>query len=480
MNLTIEKLIYGGDGLTRLPADEHGRGKTVFLPFVLPGETVEASVVEGRAGFARAKLDRVLTPSPERVEPGCPYFTRCGGCHYQHIDYAAQLRYKSEILRETLRRTAKFELQADVVIHSADPWGYRNRTRLHVRLQPEFALGYFRYGSHALLPVESCPISSPLINRAIAAMWTLGRRKNVVPETLHGLQFFADQDDAKLMLELYVRPEEAVSLGPSAMRQGKTAVSRLPAAAGKKAASSGPSATSQTNDSRVMEAFASKLQTLLPELAGVSAFATSPVEDESRQRAPLTSVHSESAQAIGESALLYRAAGEDYRVSAGSFFQTNRHLVDKLVEAAVGDRKGRAAIDLYAGAGLFTTRLARNFDQVIAVEASPHSFADLKHNAPQNVKCIRATTEAFLAERAAKLAPDLVVLDPPRAGLGEKAARALCRMSASRVTYVSCDPATLSRDLRVLLESGFRVEQAHLVDMFPQTYHMETVLHLAR
>ena len=97
-----------------------------------------------------------------------------------------------------------------------------------------------------------------------------------------------------------------------------------------------------------------------------------------------------------------------------------------------------------------------------------------------NVKCVRTTTEAFLAERAAKLAPDLIVLDPPRAGLGEKAATALGRMSASHVTYVSCDPATLSRDLRVLLESGYRVEQAHLVDMFPQTYHMETVLHLAR
>jgi len=117
---------------------------------------------------------------------------------------------------------------------------------------------------------------------------------------------------------------------------------------------------------------------------------------------------------------------------------------------------------------------------VLAVEASPHSYADLRRNVPANVKCIRATTEAFLADRAAKLAPDLVVVDPPRAGLGEKTTAALCRMSASHVTYVSCDPATLSRDLRRLLESGYRVEQAHLVDMFPQTYHTETVLHLAR
>ena len=464
MQLTIEKLIYGGDGLTRLPADEHGRGKTVFVPFVLPGEQIEASVVEGRPGFARAKLDRVLAPSPERREPGCNYFTRCGGCHYQHIDYAAQLRYKAEILRETLRRTAKFELQDDIIVHAAEPWAYRNRTRMHVRHQPEFALGYFQYGSHALLPVESCPISSPLINRAITAVWTIGRRKRVVPETLHGLQFFTNHDETKLLVELYVRPEEAVG------RQTPAVDSKTAAA---------PTAEGPTN-AKAMQTFAAQLGNFVPELSGVVVFATSPVEDESRQRAPLTSVHSEPSQTIGESSLVYHAAGQDYRVSGGSFFQTNRYLIDKLVEITVGARTGRAAVDLYAGAGLFTRHLARNFDQVIAVESSPHSFADLRNNVPHNVKCLSITTEKFFAERAAKLAPDLIVLDPPRAGLGEKAAKALCRMSASHVIYVSCDPATLSRDARVLLESGFRVVQTHLVDMFPQTYHMETVLHLAR
>ncbi len=160
MQLEIEKLVYGGDGLARLPADEHGRGKTVFLPFVIPGEKVEGTIVETRGGFNRAKLDRVIAASPERVQPECPYFGHCGGCHYQHIDYAAQLRYKAEILRETLRRTAKLDLQQEITTHAAEPWAYRNRTRMHVRHEPEFALGYFRYGSHALLPVEQCPISS--------------------------------------------------------------------------------------------------------------------------------------------------------------------------------------------------------------------------------------------------------------------------------------------------------------------------------
>jgi 23S rRNA (uracil1939-C5)-methyltransferase len=412
----------------------------VFTPFVIPGEKIEASAVETRPGFVRAKVDRVVAASPERVEPQCPYFARCGGCHYQQIDYAAQLRYKAEILRETLRRTAKFDLQNEISIHSAEPWHYRNRTRVHVRHQPEFALGYFRYNSHELLPVEKCPISSPLINQAIATVWALGRER-VIPEILHGLQFFCNHDDSRILLEAYIRAE---------------------------------------SDPKDCERFATALHESLLQLAGVVVFATSAAEDESRQHAPLTSTHADRFHAFADDFLVYKAAGQDFRVSGGSFFQTNRHLVDKLVATVVADHKGRAALDLYAGTGLFTQSLARNFDRVTAVESSPHSFADLRHNVGANVKCVRTTTEEFLAERAAKLKFDLIVLDPPRAGLGEKAAKAIAAMSALRVTYVSCDPATLSRDLRVLLESGYRVEQTHLVDMFPQTYHMETVLHLAR
>ena len=440
MQLQIEKLVYGGDGLARLPADEHGRGKAVFVPFVIPGESVEATVVESRGGFSRATLERVLAPSLERIEPGCPYFGRCGGCHYQHMDYAAQLRFKTEILRETLRRTAKLELQENIVVHASEPWAYRNRTRMRVHHDPQFALGYFYYGSHTLLPVETCPISSALINRAIAAVWALGR-EGAVPEPVHGMQVFANHNDTRLLVEAYVH--------------------------------SGV-------DAKKLQPFAAALHRSIAEVAGVVVFAATSVEDDSRQRAPLTSTRGEASEAIGEGALLYQVAGAEYRVSGGSFFQTNRVLVDALVEVVVGKQTGRSAVELYAGAGLLTQHLARNFDHVIAVEASPHSFADLRHNVPGNVKCIRITSEAFLAERAAKLAPDLVVVDPPRAGLGETASKTLCRMSASRVTYVSCDPATLSRDLRVLLESGYRVEQAHLVDLFPQTYHMETVLHLAR
>jgi 23S rRNA (uracil1939-C5)-methyltransferase len=311
---------------------------------------------------------------------------------------------------------------------------------MRIQTAPTFQLGYHRNASHQILAVEQCPISSRLINQAIGAVWTLGNNA-AVPLSAHGIQFFANHDDQQMLVELYVRPG---------------------------------------TDAEKCQAFAAALHQAVAAIKGVTIFISAAAEDESRQFAPLTSVHQEKGQAIGEGELRYRVADHDFRVSAGAFFQTNRFLVEELASVAVGENKGRAALDLYAGVGLFTLPLSLRFDEVLAVEAAPQSNADLRHNAAPNVRPIRATTEAFLIERGPKLAPDFVIVDPPRAGLGEKTARALGRMSVPRVTYVSCDPATLARDLRVLLESGFKVQQAHLFDLFPQTAHMETVLHLAR
>jgi 23S rRNA (uracil1939-C5)-methyltransferase len=440
LELQIEKLVYGGDGLARLAADERGRGKTVFLPYVIPGERVEATLTQSRSGFARARLNKVLKASAQRVEPQCPYFGRCGGCQYQHIDYSAQLQYKVEILRETFRRTAKLELAQEIQVHASEPWHYRNRTRVHVRHEPGFALGYFQANSHKLLAVETCPVSSTLINRAMALMWELGQR-SMVPAQVHGMQFFANHHDSALLAEIYRQPQSEKVLA-----------------------------------AKFGEAFRSRL----PEVAGVAVFATPQAEDETRQLAPLTSVHNERADIVGEGHINYRAAGFAYRVSAGAFFQTNRYLVDELVAVTTEGASGRVALELYAGVGLFTKALAASFKDVVAVEGSPHAVADLRVNVPANVKPVEAAAEAFLETQAGQVKPDFILLDPPRAGIGEKAAEALGRSSAGQVTLVSCDPATLSRDLRILLESGFRVAEAHLFDLFPQTAHVETVLRLTR
>jgi 23S rRNA (uracil1939-C5)-methyltransferase len=432
LELTIEKLIYGGDGLARLPADERGRGKAVFLPFVLENERVEAILSDEKPGFARARAVNFRETSHYRIQPGCPYFGDCGGCHYQHSTYEHQLEIKTAILKENLRRMAKLELSSEIKVHPSPPWNYRNRTRMRVRIEPEFALGYFKHGSHQFLAVEECPISSPLINRAIKALSDAGRTINFNPD-LREIEFFADPEDEHLLVEVYC-----------------------------------------VHDLKrdVAEQLALALQAAIPQALGVTVF------PEPTSGAPLQ--HDPEALACtGASALAYKTLGATYRVSAGSFFQTNRHVTDELVRIVTQGRSGRTGLDLYAGVGLFSVVLSREFERIIAVESSLQSHADLTYNVPANVKTVRSTVDQYLRNVTGSRA-DFVVVDPPRGGLGERVAKALAGLNAPHLTYVSCDPATLARDLVPLLAAGYHVEQAHLVDLFPQTFHIESVFCLAR
>jgi 23S rRNA (uracil1939-C5)-methyltransferase len=437
--LDIEKLIYGGDGLARLPAGlsgnkDRGRGKAVFVPFVLAGEKIEAALTEEKPGFARAQASAILEPSPHRIQPPCPHFSRCGGCHYQHASYEHQLEIKKEILRENLRRIAKLDLQCEVQVHPSPPWNYRNRSRLQVRAQPEFAAGYFKFASHQLLPVEECPVSSPLINRGIAALWQAGRAGKAV-EGVREVEFFSNADDTKLLLEFLCAPEA------------------------RRAA---------------VRAWAEELCATMPEIMGVVAFR----EPQKGVQEPLV--------AVGAPELTYRTKALAYRVSAGAFFQTNRFLADELVNIVTAGRSGDLALDLYAGVGLFSTALACNFRHIVSVESSQTASSDLQYNLPVNGKAVRTTTEQYLTEYTHRVGalplqtPDLVVVDPPRSGLGDSVARALASLSAARLTYVSCDPATLARDLVPLQVAGYRVEQVYMVDLFPQTHHLESVVQLVR
>jgi 23S rRNA (uracil1939-C5)-methyltransferase len=195
--LSIEKLIYGGNGLARTPPGADGRSMAVFVPFVLPGEKIEAEIRQEKPGFARGSVAQLIEASSDRVEARCPYFRQCGGCHYQHIPYERQLEFKAGILRETLQRIAKIELTAEIRLHPSPPWNYRNRTRLQVRTIPEFVLGYFRFGSHEFLPVGECPISSPLLNRMMARLVELGGLN--CPVEVEEIELFADAADERLL-----------------------------------------------------------------------------------------------------------------------------------------------------------------------------------------------------------------------------------------------------------------------------------------
>ncbi len=433
MLLKIEKLIYGGDGLARIPVGTDGRSMAVLLPFVLPGEQVEADLRQEKPGFARGTAARVIEPSADRIEPRCPYFQRCGGCHYQHIPYACQLEFKTQILRETLRRIAKIELKDDIQLHPSPPWNYRNRARFQVRTTPEFAVGYYRFGSREFLAVDECPISSPLINRAIARLIEL--RGLECPTAIEEIEVFADAGDEQLLACAFCRGDAP-----------KDELLR----------------------------WAESLRRELPYVAGVSFF--SPRQRLEEDATPDLRILRQS----GATSVRYRTNNHEYQVSAGAFFQVNRHLLDELISVVTGGPGGEVALDLYAGGGFFSLPLAENFHHIFAVEASQTSLSDLRQNVPASVKVVGSRTEEYLKSRPARKRPDLVVLDPPRAGAGKAVTRSLIELGAQSIRYVSCDPATLARDLPPLVAAGYRIEEAHLFDLFPQTFHIETVMLLAR
>ena len=445
--LSIEKLIYGGDGLGRTRPGADWRSMAVFVPFVLPGELVDVEIRQEKPGFARGSVTHLIAVSPDRVEARCPYFRQCGGCHYQHIPYEQQLEFKAEILRETLQRIAKIELKSEIRLHASPPWNYRNRTRLQVQTVPEFALGYFRFGSHEFLPVRECPISSQLLNRVMTRLLEL--RGSNCPAAVQEIELFADAADERLLAWAFCGHEA---------------------------------------DKGVLLRWAKALERELPEITGVTLFSSrrqTSRQTSKRQLEDDAPMDSKALAQSGAKSIRYRTKNHEYEVSAGAFFQVNRYLIDELVSVVTGDVRGDVALELYAGVGLFSAALAQSFHHILGVEASQTAYGDLLQNVPANVKAVGSRTEDYLKSdclknRPVRGRPDLVVLDPPRTGAGKVVIRSLVELGAPRVRYVSCDPATLARDIAPLLAAGYHIEEAHLFDLFPETFHIESVLLLAR
>lgn len=423
MKLRIEKAIYGGAGLARID------GKAVFVPFTLPGEEVEARIAEDKRGYATAELDAVLESSSRRQSAPCPYFGQCGGCHYQHADYAAQVEMKGAILRESLER-AGIRAIPEITPLTGDPLGYRNRVRLHIQPNP-LSLSYKIRNSHRNLPIETCPIVAPELQTAIELL---------------------NREGERLELASWVREVELFSAGDAGLLL--TFFTDRPRGAAQTLAALGP-----------------RLCALFPPLAGVAAFSV-----ESNRAPGKCLAH------FGESSLLYPCGNRRYRVSIGSFFQINRFLIEPLVQLVAAQEQGASAWDLYAGVGLFSLPLASRFAGVTAVESSPAAIRDLRENlSGTSHRIVSSETAPFLRQALSQSmpVPDLIVVDPPRAGLGRDVTQSLGKLRPRKITYVSCDPATLSRDLAALLESGYRLSQMHLVDLFPQTFHLESVTHLS-
>lgn len=423
--VAIEKPIYGGAFLAR------AAGKAVFVPLALPGEQARVQIVEDKRSFATAEVDAILAPAPERMLAPCPHFGACGGCQYQHAAYEAQVGFKQTILRETLER-AGVRPPVTIDVLAGNPWAYRNRIR--VAFDGEGNPGYRGRRSHGVIPIVECPISAPLLVQT--ALRAAEFFRSLAPSTRPAeLALFCDAEESAFLASMFVTTSARVPLAP----------------------------------------LCEDLLQKIPELRGVEFV-------EQQAGLPPRAI-----EQCGETSLFYRAAGFDYRVDHGAFFQVNRWLVDALVERVTAGRSGTLAWDLFAGVGLFARKLAARFERVIAVEPAPAATAALAHNLNgADAEAINSSTLAFLQrarrpKRSSSLAlPDLIVVDPPRTGLGAETTALLAGIAAPALTYVSCDPATLARDLRALLAAGYAIDRATLADLFPQTFHLETIVELRR
>ena len=429
LRLSIEKLVYGGDGLA------HADGNTVFVPYVLPGEEARAAVKSKKKKLIWAQLLEVTSPSNERVKARCPHFQTCGGCHYQHIAAAEQLRLKKDILRETLSRLGGITWDGPIQEHSGEPYGYRNRAQWAVRDAKPRAIGYFLPESSVIVPIDECPVLSPMLAKTFEQLQNM-TRSAALPERILEIEAFADSSDTKIALNV--------------------AFERFPKPA---------------------KELAATLQEALPQIDSLLLL------DQSKNRFELT----------GPGYLFQEAGGYRFRVSHLSFFQVNRFLVEDLLRTMTSGAKGEVALDLFAGVGFFTLPLARTFKKVVSVDANLAATNDLYANA--EVAGVTITShnehaEEFLRKTEEK--PDFVSLDPPRAGLGAEAAAKLAALGAPEIAYLSCDPSTLARDLAVLTGSSkktgtdatganrYEIAEVHLFDLFPQTFHIESLVRLRR
>jgi 23S rRNA (uracil1939-C5)-methyltransferase len=422
MKLTIEKVVYGGNGLSR-QGDQ-----TIFVPFTLPGETVEASCDDTSNGIVEARLSNVINPSQHRITARCDHFGECGGCHYQHADYDEQLAIKRQILHETLERADLHTLPA-IGIHSGDPWHYRNRIRVRItRQNGQLRAGYLRRGTTEFLPVHMCSIAAPLLWRTVEALLAVEGDAARWIEAAEEAEVFTNEDQSKLQLTLFLHRQPPGSF----------------------------------------DSLCNVLQSIIPELAGAGvAIFESKGKGRKTQRF-------RAGPTWGTPGLNYRAGEETYWVSRGGFFQVNRTLLDKLVALVTHDRRGELAWDLYAGVGLFSRVLTKRFANVVAVEAAADDLARSFRGHGQ--RAVAATTVEFLRQAVLERdRPDLIVLDPPRAGIGSEVCTLLGRLRPASIVYVSCDPVTLGRDLRQMVDSGYRLCELHMIDLFPQTFHQETV-----
>jgi 23S rRNA (uracil1939-C5)-methyltransferase len=437
----IESLAYTGSGIAHLAT-----GKAVFVRGAAPGDLVRLRIQDERGRFARATIEDMLEPSPERIEPPCPYHARCGGCGLQHLSYDAQLWWKRRFVIDALERIGGFDgaeaLVGDTVA-SKQRWGYRNRVEMEpLRRGKGLALGFHGADDATAVPIERCLL---------------------LPEGFAGLP-------ARLAGAL------GYALGGAAVLDGQTSQSSALRRVGLRVsrATGDVELALWTQPGPCNRAFVAKvLADVLKATSLVRVLAAGALEKRDIRKVEVLGGRGFWREDLG---------GFRYRVSAPSFFQANSPVAGALVERVLADVEpdGKRVADLYSGVGTFTLPLAQRAQQTSAIEMVGSAIRDLRRNlddAGLEARALGGDVERLLPGLGAL---DCAVVDPPRSGLGKGALRAIADAAPHTLAYVSCDPATLARDLRGLTEQGYRLTSVTPFDLFPQTWHVETVARLVR
>ncbi len=412
----IESVAFKGYGVARI------HGKVVFIPYTATGDKGWIEILEEKKNYSVGRLVQIVEPSPWRVNPPCPYFGSCGGCQWQHIDYSVHGELKKEILTESLKRLGK-QKEIPLISVAPSPQSYDYRIRVQLKVKGK-SMGYYQEGSHRIVEIDHCPISHPLVNQII---------QNLREESVPSLPIEE--------IEINVSPIE---------RRGALLFHPL------------------SFDQR-MEDFLKQFLQSHQILRGIAI------------------AKKGSLKLFGDPHLNFTiplGQGEEkrnlkFRISSGSFSQVNleqnQRLIQTVLQFSEGN-KGKKVFDLYAGAGNLTLPLALGAKEVFGIEENKMAVENNRFNAErngiENVRLIRGKVEDVLKNLTRK--PDLIVLDPPRTGC-KTILDQVVRLKPQKIVYVSCEPTTLSRDLRLFSDKGYSLQRISLIDMFPQTYHMEVI-----
>ncbi|MBM3270935.1 MAG: 23S rRNA (uracil(1939)-C(5))-methyltransferase RlmD [Candidatus Sericytochromatia bacterium] len=439
VDLRIDEIVAGGEGLGRLGT------YAIFVPYGAPGDVVRARVISTKPGYARALVSEILEPGPGRIAPPCRVYGACGGCQLQHLAYPEQLAVKEAMVRDALARIAKIATASLVrpIAGMAEPWFYRNKAHWAVsRVGNKLALGLFEPRSHKVVEPDPCQIQHPLLNLVLSFL----RRE--LPA--FGLAVYDERSGKGFLRSCFAKVAHATD---ELMIGLVGTTSRLPA--------------SEVFVAAVRESFPDARSVVLnvqPERSNVLL-------------GPRTEV------LWGEAFITERIGDASFRLSPRSFFQVNPLQTAVLydhVRALAAPAGGETVVDAYCGTGTIALALAGAAGEVWGLESEPAAVADAQANARLN----SVENAHFLAGRVEErlpklikdgLLPDVVVLDPPRRGCDPAVIAAIAQARPVRVVYVSCNPATLARDLAAFREAGYGPTLVQPVDMFPQTAHVEAV-----